>query len=50
MADEQDVYATARWMATMTNRGALSAYLAAPLLSEAERALVGIEGWILGVH
>ena len=47
-ADEQDAYATARWMADMAERDALAAYLAPPPLSEAERALVGLAGWILG--
>ena len=49
-ADEQDAYATACWMTDMAERGTLSAYLAAPPLSEAERAVAGLEGWILGVR
>ena len=47
--DEQDAYATARWMADMTGRGALATYFSPPL-SEAERALAELEGWILGVR
>ena len=47
--DEQDAYATARWMADMAERGVLAQYFSPPL-SEAERVLAGLEGWILGVR
>ena len=46
--DEQDAYATARWMADMASRGALAACFDPPL-APAERALAALEGWILGV-
>jgi hypothetical protein len=48
-ADEHDAYATARWMADMASRGALSEYFDPPL-SPAERAVAGLEGWILGIR
>lgn len=48
-ADEQDAYATARWMADMSARAVLVAYLAPPL-TLAERAMASLEGWILGVR
>ena len=47
--DEQDAYATARWMAEMAERGALEDYFAPPL-TDAERRLAECEGWILGVR
>ena len=47
--DEQDAYATARWMADMASRGALAACFDPPL-APAERALAALEGWILGVR
>ena len=47
-ADEQDAYATARWMADMDARSALSQYFAPPL-TDLERATAEREGWILGV-
>jgi hypothetical protein len=47
--DQQDAYATARWMCDMDGRGALDAYFAPPL-SVAERAVADLEGWILGVR
>jgi hypothetical protein len=48
-ADEQDAYATARWMADMASRGALAACFDPPLTS-AERAVAALEGWVLGVR
>jgi hypothetical protein len=48
-ADEQDAYATARWMADMAARGALAAYFAPPLTAE-EKSRALLEGWILGVR
>jgi hypothetical protein len=47
--DEQDAYATARWMADMASRGALAGYFD-PSLAPAERAVAAPEGWILGVQ
>jgi hypothetical protein len=47
--DEQDAYATARWMADMAARGALAEYFSPPL-SQAEREVAEREGWILGVR
>jgi hypothetical protein len=47
--DEQDAYATARWMAEMASRGALAACFDPPL-APAERAVAELEGWILGVR
>ena len=47
--DQQDAYATARWMREMQNRGALEGYFAPPL-SLAERAVADLEGWIFGVR
>lgn len=46
--DEQDAYAVARWLASASARGALARYLVPPL-TEAERRVAGVEGWILGV-
>ena len=47
--DQQDAYATARWMAGMDSQGALAGYFAPPL-TVAERAVADLEGWILGVR
>ena len=47
--DEQDAYATARWIADMASRGALAACIDPPL-APAERALAALEGWILRVR
>jgi hypothetical protein len=47
--DEQDAYATARWMVDMAARGALASYFQPPL-TPAERAVAGLEGWIFGVR
>ena len=46
--DQQDAYATARWLLQMDRRDALSRYFAPPL-SEAEFRIAEREGWILGV-
>lgn len=48
-ADEQDAYATARWLADMDVREALEGYFAPPLTG-VERASAALEGWILGVR
>lgn len=47
--DQQDAYATAKWMASMDARGALAGYFAPPL-TVAERAMADLEGWIFGVR
>lgn len=46
--DQQDAYATARWLSEMDRRGALSRYFAPPLTPD-ELGIAGREGWILGV-
>jgi len=48
-ADEQDAYATARWMADMAARDALAGCFSPPL-SDVERKVAELEGWILGVR
>lgn len=48
-ADQQDAYATARWMCEMQGRGALLDCFGPPL-TLAERAVAGLEGWIFGVR
>ncbi len=47
--DQQDAYATVKWMASMDAHGALAGYFAPPL-TVAERAVADLEGWILGVR
>ena len=47
-ADEQDAYATARWLRETCERGFLDHYLDPPLTGE-ERRTAEIEGWILGI-
>ena len=47
--DQQDAYATARWMASMAAHGTLADYFSPPL-TLAERAVANFEGWILGVR
>lgn len=47
--DQQDAYATARWMREMQGRGLLDGYFAPPL-TLAERAVADLEGWIFGVR
>jgi len=46
--DQQDAYAIASWMQQAGREGALAGYLN-PNLSLQERAIAGVEGWILGV-
>ena len=48
MPDEQDAYATARWMIDLDARGAPASYFVPPLM-DLERATAEREGWILGV-
>jgi len=47
--DEQDAYATARWMADMDSRGALAEYFTPPLI-DSERFVAAREGWIFGTR
>ncbi|REJ95223.1 MAG: hypothetical protein DWQ34_06760 [Planctomycetota bacterium] len=46
--DQQDAYATARWLAETDVRGVLERYSDPPLV-DAERTQAEIEGWIIGV-
>jgi hypothetical protein len=46
--DEQDAYATARWISESAARGALDRYFSPPLTLD-ERQVAELEGWILGV-
>lgn len=46
--DAHDAYSTVRWMQDMSKRGALPRYFAPPL-SEQEKHIASLEGWILGV-
>jgi hypothetical protein len=47
-ADEQDAYAIARWLAQIDKIGFLSRYFDPPLTDE-ERRISDLEGWIFGV-
>ena len=47
--DEHDPFAVARWLADMSDRGALAEYFTPPL-TDLERAAAEREGWILGVR
>jgi hypothetical protein len=47
-AHEHDAYAVTRWLKETCERGILGRYLAPPLTEE-ERKVVELEGWILGV-
>jgi len=47
-ADQQDAYATARWLRETCERGFLHHYLDPPLTGE-ERRTAELEGWILGI-
>lgn len=47
-ADEQDAYATSRWLAEMDRRGELGRYLRPPLTDDESRTAL-LEGWILGI-
>ena len=46
--DQQDAYSVARWLAEADCRGILEQYLVPPLTNE-ERRIADLEGWILGV-
>ncbi len=47
-ADQQDAYSIARWLMEADERGFLDRYLAPPL-TEQERIVANLEGWILGI-
>ena len=47
-ADQQDAYATARWLNEICERGFMERYLGPPLTDE-ERRTAEVEGWILGI-
>ena len=46
--DQQDAYAVARWLKESGERGILNRYFDPPL-SDEERKIADLEGWILGV-
>ena len=48
-ADEQDAFATAKWLSEMDRHGHLKCYFTPPLTKE-ETKLAHLEGWILGVY
>ena len=48
-ADEQDAYATSRWLSEMDQRGELHRRYFRPPLCEEEFRVAKLEGWILGV-
>lgn len=45
---EHDAWAVARWLKEADENGALSRHLA-PVLTEEERRIASVEGWILGI-
>ncbi len=47
-ADQHDAYAVARWLKESGERGVLQQYFTPPL-TEAERGIADLEGWILGI-
>jgi hypothetical protein len=46
--DQQDAYAVARWLGETCDNGLLERYLGPPL-TEREREVAALEGWILGI-
>jgi hypothetical protein len=48
IADQQDAYAIARWLTEMDERGFLERYFSPPLTDE-ERRVADLEGWIMGI-
>jgi hypothetical protein len=46
--DEHAAYATAAWLRRADRNGLLGSYFRPPLTEE-ERKVAGVEGWILGV-
>lgn len=47
--DEHDAMCVAQWLKDMDNRGLLNTYLNPPLTNE-EREIARLEGWILGIY
>lgn len=47
-ADEHDAYSVARWLKEMCEGGFLGRYLDPPLTEE-QRGVAMLEGWILGI-
>ena len=47
-ADQHDAYVVAQWLADMDRRNVLGRYFAPPL-SDDERKMADLEGWILGI-
>ncbi len=47
-ADQQDAYAVARWLKESEERRILDRYFDPPLTDE-ERRVADLEGWILGI-
>jgi hypothetical protein len=47
-ADQQDAYCVARWFTETDERGLLDQYFQ-PALTDEERELANLEGWILGI-
>lgn len=48
-SDEQDAFATAKWLSEMDKRGSLKRYFTPPLSKE-DIKLIHLESWILGVY
>ena len=48
-AHQQDAYAIARWLAELDKNGFLNRYFEPPLTDE-ERRIADLEGWIFGVN
>jgi hypothetical protein len=46
--DQQDAYCVARWLTETDRRGLLDRYFDPPLTDE-ERQIANLEGWILGI-
>ncbi|MHB0958251.1 MAG: hypothetical protein ACYC0X_12295 [Pirellulaceae bacterium] len=47
-ADQHDAYVVAQWLADMDRRNVLGRYFDPPL-SDDERRMADLEGWILGI-
>ena len=48
-SDQQDAYAVARWLSEMDRTGFLAGYFSPPL-TEKQKLMADLEGWILGVR
>ena len=46
--DQHDAFVVSAWLRDMDKRGLLNYYFN-PMLSDSEKQLVALEGWILGV-